>query len=261
MGEFDRFQALSFDCYGTLIDWETGIRAALRRWADRHGVTTPENQLLGLFAAFETEVEQEAHPAPPYPLVLEETLRRIGATLGSEVDETDAQFFRSSVADWPAFADSSSALSRLQQRYRLIIVSNVDRASFAASNRRLGVTFDRIITAEEVGAYKPQEPHFAALLTELDSWGLDRDQLLHVAQSLFHDHEPAHRLGLATVWIDRRHGQDGYGATPPPEDASIAPDWQFPSLASFAEAAISPGPPSGRQRQPPRERRPPAPAS
>ena len=261
MGEFDRFSALSFDCYGTLIDWETGIRAALGVWADRHEVTAPENELLGLFAAFETEVEQEAHPAPPYPLVLEETLRRIGATLGTEVDEADSQAFGSSVADWPAFADSGSALSRLQQQYRLIIVSNIDRASFAASNRRLGVTFDRVITAEEVGAYKPQEPHFAALLAQIGAWDLRPDQLLHVAQSLFHDHEPAHRMGLATVWIDRRHGQGGYGATPPPANASITPDWRFPSMAAFATAAISRGRPSGRQRQPPPGKRPPAPAS
>jgi 2-haloalkanoic acid dehalogenase type II len=239
MGEFERFSALSFDCYGTLIDWETGIRVALRRWADRHGVTVPENELLGLFAAFETEVEQEARPAPPYPLVLEETLRRISATVGGEVDETDAQAFGRSVADWPAFPDSAPALSLLQRRYRLIVVSNVDRASFAASNRRLGITFDRIITAEEVGAYKPNEPHFIALLAQIEAWGLHRDQLLHVAQSLFHDHEPAQRMGLAAVWIDRRHDQDGYGATPPPGDQSIAPRWRFSSMSTFAEAAIS----------------------
>ncbi len=242
--EFDRFRVLSFDCYGTLIDWEPGIRMALRRWAARRHVTVGDDELLELFATFENRIERETHPAPLYPAVLAETLHRIGATVGAEVDESDAAAFGASVGDWPAFADSIDALHRLQQKYRLIIVSNIDRASFAASNRRLGVAFDRIITAEDVGAYKPDEPHFRALLAQIEAWGLQQNQLLHVAQSLFHDHEPARRLGLATVWIDRRRDRDGYGATPPPEDGSITPTWQFPSMATFAEAAnpiFSPG--------------------
>jgi 2-haloalkanoic acid dehalogenase type II len=237
MGEFDGYRALSFDCYGTLIDWETGIREALRRWADQRAVTPSDDELLSLFARFETLVENRTDPAPPYPTVLEEALRLIGSEVGGEVNDADADAFGASVGHWPAFPDSPGALARLHAKYRLIIVSNVDRASFAASSRRLGVEFDRIITAEEVGAYKPQQPHFAALLAQLDSWGLRPDQLLHVAQSLYHDHEPAHRAGLATVWIDRRHDQDGYGATPPP-DGSITPDWRFPSMAAFAEAAV-----------------------
>jgi len=237
MGEFDRYQALSFDCYGTLIDWETGIRQALRRWADQRAVMSSDDELLSLFARFETLVENRTDPAPPYPIVLGEALRLIGSEVGGEVNDADADTFGASVGHWPAFPDSPGALARLHAKYRLIIVSNVDRASFAASSRRLGVEFDRIITAEEVGAYKPQQPHFAALLAQLDSWGLRPNQLLHVAQSLYHDHEPAHRAGLATVWIDRRHDQDGYGATPPP-DGSVTPDWRFPSMAAFAEAAV-----------------------
>jgi len=237
MNEFDRFEVLSFDCYGTLIDWEAGIRTALRRWADRRRVTAPDDELLDLFAAFETRIERDRHPAPLYPTVLAETLRSIGSALGARVDEEDARSFGASVGEWPAFADSTEALKRLEQRYRLVIVSNVDRASFQHSNRRLGLTFDRIITAEEVGAYKPEEPHFTALLDQIRSWGFNRDQLLHVAQSLFHDHEPARRAGLATVWIDRRTHQDGYGATPPPLDDSITPTRRFPSMAAFAAAA------------------------
>lgn len=232
------FSALTFDCYGTLIDWEAGIRTALRGWADRRRVTATDDELLRLFATFETRIEQGDRPAPLYPAVLAETLRRIGAVVGGEVDEVDAGTFGASVGDWPAFADSTAALLRLQRRYRLVIVSNVDRASFGASRRRLGVTFDRAITADEVGAYKPQEPHFNALLAQIRSWGVDKGRLLHVAQSLFHDHEPAKRAGLATVWIDRRHDRDGYGATPPPRAGSITPNWRFPSLAAFAEAAL-----------------------
>lgn len=239
MGDFDRFQVLSFDCYGTLIDWEAGIRTALHRWADRHQVAATDTELLDLFATFETRIERETRPAPLYPAVLEETLRRIGSAVGGEVDDLDTEAFGASVGAWPAFSDSAEALLRLQQRYRLVIVSNIDQASFAASNRHLGVTFDRIITAEEVGAYKPEEPHFTALLAQIRSWGLQQDQLLHIAQSLFHDHEPAHRAGLATVWIDRRHGKDGYGATPAPADPSARPDWRFESMAAFADAALN----------------------
>lgn len=237
MGEFESYRALSFDCYGTLIDWESGIRKALRRWADHRGLTVKDDELLRLFAGFETLIQTESDPAPSYPAVLEETLHRIGLEVGGDVDGADATAFGASVGDWPAFPDSSDALRRLQKRYRLIIVSNVDRASFAASNRKLGVSFDRIITAEEVGAYKPQQPHFTGLLAQLDSWGLRPDQALHVAQSLYHDHEPARRAGLTTVWIDRRHDQTGYGATPPPGDPAMAPGWTFPSMAAFAEAA------------------------
>lgn len=239
MSEFDRFQILSLDCYGPLIDWEAGIRTALRGWADRRQVAATDHELLELFARFETRVERERDPAPPYPDVLKESLRRMGAAVEGQVDQADAEAFGSSVGDWPAFSDSSAALLRLQRRYRLIIVSNVDRLSIAQSIRRLGVTFDRVITAEEVGAYKPRAPHFEALLSQVGSWGVNKDQLLHVAQSLFHDLEPAHRAGLATVWIDRRHDQDGYGATPPPVDASVAPDWRLPSMAAFADAALT----------------------
>lgn len=235
---FDRFRVLSFDCYGTLIDWEAGIRTALRRWADRRHIAVGDDELLDLFATFETRIERETSPAPLYPVVLADTLLRIGGTVGAEVDESDAAGFGASVGDWPAFADSIDALQRLKQKYRLIIASNIDRASFAASNRRLGVTFDRVITAEEVGAYKPDQPHFTALLAQIEAWGLHQDQLLHVAQSLYHDHEPARRIGLATAWIDRRHDRDGFGATPPPGDRSITPTWRFPSMAAFAEAAV-----------------------
>jgi 2-haloalkanoic acid dehalogenase type II len=138
------------------------------------------------------------------------------------------------VGDWPAFPDSAAALTRLGNHFRLIIVSNVDRASFAASNQRLGVTFDKVITAEDVGAYKPRAPHFEALFGILAEMGLDRRHLLHVAQSLFHDHEPAHRYGLPSVWIDRGRGRSDVGATPAPA-SPIEPRWRFETLEAFAD--------------------------
>jgi 2-haloalkanoic acid dehalogenase type II len=232
---FERFRALSFDCYGTLIDWETGIVAELSLFADRHGRDASRDELLDRFATAETVVQAE-HPGARYPMVLAESLRRIGAGWGVTINDDEAAEFGMSVARWPAFPDSSEALGRLKQRYRLIILSNVDPESFEASRQHLGVTFDLVLTAQDVGSYKPDPRNFEALLGHLPGLGVARDQLLHVAQSLYHDHEPAQALGLPTVWIDRRHGQAGFGATPPPR-APIQPDWRFETLAAFADAA------------------------
>jgi putative hydrolase of the HAD superfamily len=237
--DFQHFKALSFDCYGTLIDWETGISVALEEWADGAGVNVSTPSMLGLVSEIETAVQAERSPAPLYPEVLAEVLRRIGGRLGVRVTAVAAERFAGTVGEWPAFADSPPALSRLSKRFRLIIVSNVDRSSFAASNQRLGVTFDKIITAEDVGAYKPRPEHFEALFDSLPAMGVSRDELLHVAQSLYHDHEPARRLGLPSVWIDRGRDRSGAGATPPPADSSIEPQWRFPTLEAFADAAMS----------------------
>lgn len=235
MSEFSRYRALSFDCYGTLIDWEAGMTAALREWADGVGVTVSDGDLLRLVAEIETIVQGERSPALLYPQVLAEVLRRIGARLNAPVTEEDAARFGRTVGDWPAFPDSSSALKRLAKNFRLIIVSNVDRGSFAASNRRLGVDFDKIITAEDVGAYKPRPPHFEALFGSLPEMGLERGDLLHVAQSLYHDHEPARRYGLPSVWIDRGHDRSDSGATPA-TGSLIEPRWRFSTLEAFADA-------------------------
>ena len=234
MTNFDTYRALSFDCYGTLIDWETGILNALQPWASWRGVDRSANELLERYAAHESQVEAE-HPAMPYPHVLAATLRRLASSLELDVTDAECHEFGASVGEWPAFADTAVALRRLHERYRLIIVSNVDRASFAASNRRLGVDFDLAVTAEDVGSYKPALGHFDALLDRLPTLGVGRGELLHVAQSLFHDHEPARRLGLPSVWIDRRHGREGSGATPP-SDVEVA--IRYESLAEFADAAL-----------------------
>ena len=232
--EFAPFRALSFDCYGTLIDWESGITGALRPWAQRHGLTVSRDNLLAAFSANETVVQGE-QPTTRYPEVLAEVLRRIGAQFGVGVSSTEAGTFGASVGDWPAFTDSSDALRRLQSRFALIILSNVDRRSFAGSNRRLGVRFDRVITAEDVGSYKPAPRNFAVLLEHADDLGLQPDQLLHVAESLYHDHVPAHAAGLRSVWIHRRHAVEGFGATPAPRH-DVTPDWRFESMAAFAAA-------------------------
>ena len=236
MSDFDQFEALSFDCYGTLIDWETGIANALRPWAVRNGLDLADQALIAAHGRYETHVQDEM-PSALYPVILGETLRRVGAELGVPVTAADAATYGDSVKDWPAFPDTAEALQRLATRFKLIIVSNIDRASFAASNPRLGVEFDAIVTAEDVGSYKPQLGHFDQLFRELERLGVAREQLVHVAESLFHDHEPAAALGLPSVWIHRRHDKGGTGATATPS-GDISPTWRFTSMAEFADAAV-----------------------
>jgi len=231
------FRALSFDCYGTLIDWEAGLSAVLVPWARERGLTLTAEQLLTEYAGLEAAVEAEG-PARLYPDVLARSMQLLGATLGAEVTGEDAARLASSVPDWPAFPDSRDALLGLCKRFDLIILSNVDRASFAASSTRLGATFASVITAQDVGSYKPSPRNFGALAAEAARLGIGPGGLLHVAQSLFHDHLPAKQAGLPTVWINRRHDRPGWGATPVPP-APVTPDWEFPSMAAFAAAADS----------------------
>jgi 2-haloalkanoic acid dehalogenase type II len=228
------FEALTFDCYGTLIDWETGIAAALRGWAKGHGIAAEDNALLEAFSRHENRI-QAAHPAMLYPETLERCLQDIAADYGVTASPEKRQAFGDSVKDWPAFPDSAAALAYLKQHYKLVIVSNVDRASFAHSNARLGVDFDLVITAEDVGSYKPAPAHFERAFAELARLGISRDKILHTAQSLFHDHVPAkNRFAMTSIWINRRMGKPGAGATQkPPED--VRPDWEVPSMAAMVE--------------------------
>ncbi len=228
------FDALSFDCYGTLIDWEAGLANVLGAWAHERGLDLTREQLLDAYSPFEAEVEA-AHPTDFYPQVLARCMRMLGDKLGAEVTEADAARLAGSVPDWPAFPDSHDALLALSKSCKLIILSNVDRDSFAGSKRRLGVTFTSILTAQDVGSYKPSQHNFDALAAEAARLGVAEGKLLHVAQSLFHDHVPAKRAGLPTVWINRRHNQPGWGATPQPV-APVTPDWEFPSMAALAAA-------------------------
>jgi 2-haloalkanoic acid dehalogenase type II len=236
MVDYARYEALSFDCYGTLIDWESGILAVLRPWAERYSATIPDEELLAAHGRHETTVQQEA-PGTLYPEVLRETMRRIGRDLGFPVTAGQAAAYGDSVREWPAFPDSAPALRRLAGAYSLIILSNVDRESFAASNALLEVDFDLVVTAEDVGAYKPDRRGFDLLFTLLPQVGTERRHLLHVAESLYHDHGPAAALGLDSVWIDRRHGKAGFGATAVPE-TPVTPLATFPSLGDFAARVL-----------------------
>ena len=228
--DYGQFEALTFDCYGTLIDWEAGILAALRPPLGAHGLAPTDDELLEAFGRAESALE--AGPYRPYREVLAGCLEQIGRNAGVTIDPASHAAFGGSVVDWPAFPDSVKALARLKTRFRLGVITNCDDDLFAASNRRLGIEFDWIVTAQSVGGYKPDERNFEVAMARI---GLPRERILHVAQSLFHDHVPAKRLGLSTVWIDRRQGRPGSGATPP---ANATPDATFIDMAAFAASAV-----------------------
>ncbi|MGF1648956.1 MAG: HAD-IA family hydrolase [Hyphomicrobiaceae bacterium] len=237
MINFAQYQAISFDCYGTLIDWEAGMLTWLRRWIDDRDLTVAPDAVLACFARREREVQAET-PAMRYPDVLAEVLRRASRELGISVSTEDARAFGASVGDWPAFQDSTSALRQLRERFKLVILSNVDRASFARSNERLAVKFDAVITAEDVGSYKPDPRNFDTLLATLDGMGIPKHRLLHVGESLFHDVAPANRDGIDCVWIDRAAGREGVRASGTAVTSAV-PLATYPSMAAFAKAALN----------------------
>ena len=226
MLDFAAFDALTFDCYGTLIDWERGILDALRPIAAAHGSEASGDALLEAFARHEAALE--AGPYRSYRDVLAGALRGVAADLGFEPGEDEVAAFSGSVADWPAFPDSAGALAALKQRFRLGVITNCDDDLFALSSRRLGVEFDWVVTAQQARGYKPNPANFVFAFERID---VPRERILHVAQSLFHDHVPAKALGMTTVWIDRRQGREGFGATPP---ADAVPDLVVPDMRSLA---------------------------
>jgi 2-haloacid dehalogenase len=228
------FGALTFDCYGTLIDWETGLFQALGPLLAAAGRPAQRAEVLGQFAAHEA-AQQQSTPGMLYPQLLAEVHRRLAQDWGVGLSEAAHESFGASVPAWPVFEDTPGALQYLKRHFKLVILSNVDRASFAASNARLGVTFDAICTAQDIGSYKPDLRNFRYLIATLGALGIAPQAILHTAQSLFHDHAPARSLGLASAWIDRRHEQAGWGATRPPQ-GTPAYDFRFESLAAMVEA-------------------------
>ena len=229
------FKALTFDCYGTLIDWESGIWNALQPLLSTGGPDLGRDRALETFAKHES-AQEAATPGLIYPALLTTVHRQLSEHWGLETTPAMDADFGASVPDWLAFPDSTQALTTLKRHFKLVILSNVDRNGFAASNRRLAVEFDAVYTAQDIGAYKPTPGNFTYLLEHLQNdLGLDRSDILHTAQSLFHDHAPAQDFGLATCWIDRRKGQEGWGATMPPP-AVIETDFHFASMADMAEA-------------------------
>ncbi|MCW2338866.1 2-haloalkanoic acid dehalogenase type II [Sphingobium sp. B2D3A] len=228
------FKALSFDCYGTLIDWESGMVEALSGLVARAGVQLSRNEILQAHARHESE-QQAQTPGKLYRDLLPIVYKRLAEQWGVPVTVEECEEYGRSVRDWPAFVDSPGALQYLKKYYKLIILSNVDNRTFSYSNARLEVDFDAIYTAEDVGAYKPSDANFYYMKAHLADLGLEAGDVLHTAESLFHDHLPANRHGLASCWIYRRHAQEGFGATMTPEKAPDV-DFRFNSMADLVKA-------------------------
>ncbi|MGE0224579.1 MAG: haloacid dehalogenase type II [Acetobacteraceae bacterium] len=228
------FDALTFDCYGTLIDWETGLWSALQPLLTRAGLRIERDAALAVFAEHEAR-QQAATPDMPYAALLAVVHGQLADAWGVTPSADENRRFGESIGEWPPFPDTVEALRYLGRHYRLVILSNVDRASFSVTQTRLGVTFNAVYTAQDIGFYKPDLRNFHYLLDRLADQGIGKDRVLHVAQSLFHDHAPANAIGLPSAWIDRRDGAPGSGATSAPPD-NVRYDFRFPTLGDFAAA-------------------------
>lgn len=228
------FKALTFDCYGTLIDWESGIFDGLKPLTSR--LTTPlsRNQVLEAHARHESS-QQIQTPDKNYRDLLSIVYRRLAEEWGVTVAWDECVAYGRTVRNWQAFIDSAGALQYLKRHYKLIVLSNVDNESFSASNKKLQINFDAIYTAEDCGSYKPSNRNFDYMLKKLEALGIQKHEILHTAESMFHDHGPANRHGLASCWIHRRIDQEGFDKT---MDPGVMPkyDFHFNSMADLAKA-------------------------
>ena len=230
MLDFHRFQALTFDCYGTMIDWEKGIFSALRPILAAHGKALSDFALLELYSELELKAEQGEFRK--YRDVLQSVVAGFGERLGFKPSEEEIRALPKSVPQWPLFPDTAAALKRLQTRYRLAVISNIYDDLFATSEPKLQARFDQVVTAEQAHSYKPSLNNFRLALKRL---GLAPDQTLHVGQSLYHDVAPAKSLGIATVWVNRPSPRPGAGAA---RTADGKPDLEVSDLATLADIAL-----------------------
>tara|TARA_R110002072_G_scaffold303107_2_gene493818 strand:- start:95243 stop:95974 length:732 start_codon:yes stop_codon:yes gene_type:complete len=228
------YKALTFDCYGTLIDWEAGILSSLSDLASRASRSLSKDEILEAHARHES-AQQAQTPTMLYRNLLPIVYKRIAEEWGVSVTHDECETHGKSVGAWPAFPDSVGALQYLKKYYKLIVLSNVDNQTFVLSNERLGVEFDAIYSAEDVGSYKPSDRNFEYMLDHVGDLGLEKSDLLHTAESLFHDHKAANRHGIANCWIHRRYQKEGFGATMPPGEMPSC-DFRFTSMADLVKA-------------------------
>ncbi len=228
--DFSAIEVITFDCYGTLIDWESGILSALAPLRSRSENPRTDDECLERYAAIESSVQAGEYRS--YRDVLAVVGREMASFLGVALDPGEEGFLADSIADWRPFVDSTEALQRLARRFRLAVISNIDDDLFAHSEKHLGVKFACVVTAGAVRSYKPSHNNF---LRAIERIGVPRERILHVAQSVYHDIKPAGELGLASVWVNHRHGRPGAGATSP---ASAAADLEVPNLAALADLAV-----------------------
>ncbi len=232
MLDFKPFRLLTFDCYGTLIDWETGIFSALRPILHEHGKAVSDSTLLELYGEFEAQAEAEQYRS--YREVLQSVVCDFGERLGFRPSPAQQRSLPDSLRHWPAFPDTQEALRKLQTKYELAVISNIDDDLFAMTLPKLGVEFREVITAQQAGCYKPCLKLFRMASKRC---GISPEHWLHVGQSIYHDVVPAKSLGIATVWVNRPSPRQGVGAVRP---ASEEPDLQVPDLKTLADLACAP---------------------
>ena len=234
--DFSPFTTISFDCYGTLIDWESGILPVLRAVLANHGQSLPDAAILELYGEFEAEAE--SGPYRSYREVLESVVRAFAERFHFQASSSEIHSLHESVHAWLPFPDTVPALRELQRRYKLTVISNIDDDLFAETRKHLGVEFDGVITAEQARSYKPSLDNFRLALRKL---ALSPDRLLHAAQSVYHDVVPARSLGISTVWVNRRSARPGIGAVRASEalPSEQQADLEVPDLASLAKAAMT----------------------
>lgn len=228
MLDFSRFEILTFDCYGTLINWEAGILRCLHRILGAHGKDIDDATILRLYGDFEARAEQGEYRR--YREILQSVVRQFGEQLGFVPTVQEVRSLPESLQEWKPWPDTVQALRELQSRFRLAIISNVDDDLFAATRPQLGVEFDQIVTAQQAGAYKPSLKIFEVALSRV---GVPAHRVLYVGQSVYHDVIPAQSLGLATAWVNRPSARPGVGAVKAVEGH---PDLQVSSLAELAAA-------------------------
>ncbi len=224
---FEKFEILSFDCYGTLIDWESGIIPVLNNLVANHHIDITEPQLLEMFAKFESEAE--AGEYKKYREVLKQVIQKISQELNFQPTESELNSLSESIKNWLPFPDTLAALQSLKQKYQLAIISNIDDELFANSAKHLQVEFDFVITAAQVKSYKPSKNNFEVSIQKM---AIAPEKILHIAQSIYHDIVPAKAIGLSTIWVNRRQGKEGFGATLP---ASGKPDLEVPDLKTLVD--------------------------
>ncbi len=213
---------MSFDCYGTLIDWEEGIWNTISKILKRRGIEEKRERILSLYAQIESRMEKKYKP---YREILKDVMEEMGKILGIKLNEEKKYALVKSIPHWPAFPDTKDALMRIKEDFRIAIISNVDNDIIKESVKNLGVELDFVITAEMAKAYKPNLRVFKYAQKLMQ---VDKNNWLHAAQSVYHDIIPAKKFGLRTIWIKRR----GFGATPP---AYAKADFEFSSLEDLAE--------------------------
>jgi 2-haloacid dehalogenase len=207
---FESIQLITFDCYGTLIDWETGMLTAMRPLFSRNGRTISDTQILEHYG--DVELELESGPYLPYRQVLSRAVQEVGSRLNVRITADEGRDFADSLTQWEPFPDTVASLQRLAQRFRVGIISNVDDDLFAVTRLKLQTPFDLVVTAQQVESYKPSLENFQEALRRS---GLQKDQILHAGQSVYHDIIPANSLGIKNVWVNRPSRRPGAGATKP----------------------------------------------